>query len=166
MVRFPSLRTPYALFIIVLMVIGIVAAGFFFYNSAIQNPCGDPGPPKFAPLPDQTITVNGQPKTYTAVAANFTGTQQEEVISSYAFYTTALNDPSFPHMVNGNCASDFVTPATITVKITIPPNGQQESLALTFKGGSQPVNAFTSSGQAGLMWDPSVSLLLELLVAQ
>ncbi len=158
MARFAGLKTPYALLIIAIMVLGIVATAFYFYNAANQNPCGDPGPAKFAPIPDQTIGS----KTYAAVAANFTGTGQDEVISNVAFYTTALNDPSIAHLVNGSCASDPYTPASITVNVRFSGTGLQESLSLSFKGTTPNyVEQFTSDSLAGLMWNPgSISLIL------
>ncbi len=143
------------------MVLGIVAAGFYFYYYNL-NPCGTPGGPQFSALPDMDFTVNGQPRTYHAVAANFTGSQQEEVISNVAFLSTALNDPSIPHLVNGNCASDPYTPATIKVRVTFSNTGAQYDLQLTFKGvTSNSVQTFTGDYQAGLQWNPgSVSLIL------
>ena len=158
MVGFAGLKGPYALFIIILMVLGIIATAFYFYNSSSQNPCGDPGPAKFAALPDQIVNA----KSYRAVAANFTGTRQEEVIAGVTFYASSLNDPSLPHLVNGSCASDPYTPASIVVDVTFSSNGLRESLPLRF-GGTTPYQTqqFTSDQQAGLMWNPgSVSLIL------
>ncbi len=163
---FAGLKGPYAVFIILLMVLGIVATAFYFYNATTQNPCGDPGPAKFAAIPDQTLDVNGQPKTYSAVAANFTGTQQVEVISSYAFYTTAFNDPSLQHLINGSCGSDPYTPASITIRVTSSSSGQPEVLTIPqFKGStSNPTQVFISGYHAGLLWNPrstgTVSLVL------
>ena len=60
MAGFAGLKTPYALFIIILMVLGVIAGAFYFYNAANQNPCGNPGPAHFSALPDETISVNSQ----------------------------------------------------------------------------------------------------------
>ena len=165
---FAGLRGPYAVFIIVLMVLGIVATAFYFYNASTQNPCGDPGPAKFAPIPDQTIDVNGQSKTYAAIAANFTGTQQEEVISSVAFYTTAFNDPSIPHLINGSCASDPYAPASISVRVTFSSTGLQEDLQpFSFRGAgfNSDQQVLTQDSQAGLLWFLNTHSLI-LLVAR
>ncbi len=170
MAGFAGLKTPYALFIIVLMVLGVVATAFFFYNAANQNPCGNPGDAQFSSLPDTTITVNGQPRTYHAVAANFTGTNQVEVISSVSFLTTAFNDPLQLHLINGNCASDPYTPASVTVRVVNSITGQQVTLpSLSFRGTTScavPTDCqrFTGDGLAGLEWDPSTTYLT-LLVA-
>lgn len=164
MAGFAGLKTPYALFIIILMVLGVIAGAFYFYNAANQNPCGNPGPAHFSALPDETISVNGQFKPYHAVAANFTGTNQEEVISSVAFLTTAFNDPLQPHLVSGGCYSDPYTPASVTVKVTFFSTGPQE-LSISFRGTtSSTVQQFTQDFQAGLQWDPG-SISLTLLVA-
>ncbi len=161
MVGFAGLKTPYALFIIILMVLGIIATAFYFYNASSQNPCGNPGDAKFAALPAQTISVQGQPKTYNAVAANFTKTQQEEVLSNVAFYTTSFDDPTIAHVINGSCGTDPFTPATVTVRITFSSNGQTELLSLHYKGVTQaPVQNVTSNTNAAIYWDGGPSLIL------
>ena len=153
---FAGLKGPYAVLIIVLMVLGIVATAFYFYNSASKNPCGDPGPAKFSALPDMTIDVGGQPRPYHAIAANFTAANQNEVIQSVAFLTTELNDPILPHLINGSCASDPYTPVSITVQVTFFDSGLRESLSLSFRG--TPYNTaqqvLTTDSQAGLLWNP------------
>ena len=152
-----GLRTPYALFIIALMVLGIVAGIYFYgYNVGNQNPCGDPGPAQFGQVYD--TTVNGQP--FKAVTANFTGTQQTLSISNVQFVSTAFNDPSIPHLLNGQCVGDSSTPATITVRVTFTNTGLQEPLTLAYKDGSTNVQIFTSNNQAGLQWNYGPSLLL------
>jgi hypothetical protein len=159
--RFAGLRTSYALFIIILMVVGIAAtASFLFYNSGGQNPCGTPASPQFAAAPDQTITVDGQPKTYFARSANFTGTGQTETIAGVTFSSTAFNDPSVPHLVNGNCVSDPSTPVTITVRVSFASGGQYD-LLLSYKGSSQPpAQSLTPDGQAALYWNGAPWLYL------
>ncbi len=158
-----GLKTSYALFVIILMVLGIVAGAFYFYNAANQNPCGNPGSPTFTSLADRTINVNGQSKTYHAVAAKFTGTGQDEIIASVTFLTTAFNDPSQAHLLNGNCVSDPYTPISVTVRVTFSSTGLQESLPFRYGGVQSANQTFTTNYQAGLQWNPneqSLSLLV------
>jgi len=163
---FAGLKGPYAVFIIVLMVLGVLAAGFFFYNTTTQNPCGDPGAANFSALPDMTVDVGGQPRNYHAVAANFTKTNQLEAISNVTFLTTEFNDPLQPHLINGACGSDPNSAATITVSVTFRNTGLRESLSLSFRGTSysSTQEALTNNSEAGLLWNPG-SISLTLLVA-
>ena len=170
MVSFAGLKTPYAIFIIVIMVLGIVAGAFFFYNAASQYPCGNPGPAKFSALPDLTLNVNGQPKTYKAIAANFTGTQQPDSFSGVTFTTTAFDDPTIAHVINGSCGTDTSTPASITLRVAFYNTGQSvvvpDQGSFSFKGPYQNFGpAFTPDFRAGIYWDLSVSSSLVLLVA-
>ena len=148
------------------MVLGVLAAGFFFYNAANQNPCGDPGAANFSALPDMTVDVGSQPRNYHAVAANFTKTNQLEAISNVTFLTTEFNDPLQSHLINGSCGSDPYTPATIKVNVTFRNNGRQESLSFSFRGASysSTQEVFTQYSEAGLLWNPG-SISLTLLVA-
>src|SRR2546427_12868603 len=97
MAGFLGLKTPYALFIIALMVLGVIATAFFFYNSGNQNPCGDPGPAQFGQI--YNTTVNSLP--YKAVAANSTRAKQTLSTSNVQFVSTAFNDPSIPQLASG-----------------------------------------------------------------
>ncbi len=162
MARFAGLKTPYALFIITLMVLGVIAAGFYFYSSASQNPCGDPGDASFTSAYQTTVDVNGQPKQFNAVDAAFTKVQQNDAVGNVKFVVTGFDDPSQPHLVNGHCVSDTFTPASITIRVTFTSNGQQEYLSLSYKGSLQyPTEAFTSNSQAGLQWRlGSISIVL------
>jgi hypothetical protein len=162
-----GLKSSYALFIIVLMVLGIVAGAFYFYNAANQNPCGNPGNPQFTSLADRTLNVNGQFKNYHAVSAKFTGTNQDETIASVTFLTMTFNDPSLPHLVSGNCVSDPVTPVSVTVRVTFSSTGLQEDLGPFSYGGvtSNTVQTFTTDYNAGLQWNPGEGSSLTLLVA-
>ena len=151
------------------MVLGIVAGAFFFYNGASQYPCGNPGPAKFSALPDQTLSVNGQPKTFKAIAADFTGTQQTDSFSNVTFTTTAFDDPTIAHVINGSCGTDASTPASITMRVAFSNNGQNEIVpdqgSFSFKGPYHDFGpAFTSNFQAGIYWNLSVSSSLILLV--
>ena len=167
MVAFAGLKGPYAIFIIVLMVLGVVAGAFYFYNAASKNPCGDPGNAVFSALPDTTIDVNGQPKTYHAIAANFTGTGQVEVIQNVAFLTTDFNDPLQPHLINGSCGRDPYTPVSITVKVTFSQTGSQQYLGPVSFRGTTPstVDVLTNDSQAGLLWNPNDAFLTLLVAA-
>jgi len=167
LVGFAGLKGSYAIFIIVLMVLGIVAGAFYFYNAASKNSCGDPGNARFSALPDTTIDVSGQPRTYHAVAANFTGTGQVEVIQNVAFLTTDFNDPLQSHTINGSCASDLYTPASITVEVTFSQTGAQVYLGpISFRGTTpNAVQILTNDSQAGLLWNVGDAFLTLLVAA-
>ena len=157
MVGFAGLKTPYALFIIILMVLGIIAGAFYFYNASTQNPCGSPGPARFGSVYDTNI---GQP--YKAVDANFTGISQTISVAGAQFYTKAFDDPSQSHLINGICGIDPNTPASVTVQITITVTGQQWSLSIVYKGTAGTSQVFTPDSKAGLQWTggPSLTLLV------
>ncbi len=159
MVGFAGLKTPYALFIIILMVLGVIAGAFYFYNAALQNPCGSPGPASFGSVYD-TTSSSGQP--YKAVDANFTGTHQTISVAGAQFYTTAFDDPSQSHLINGICGTDPNTPVSVTVQVTITSNGQQWSLSIMYRGTAGTSQVFTPDSKAGLQWTlgPSLTLLV------
>ena len=159
--RWLRFKRPYAIFIIILMVLGVVAGVYVFYNlSTSGNPCNAPTTPQFSSV--YLTTIDGQ--DYNAVNATFTNTEQNFVFSGVTFLTVSFSDPSLPHLIGSVCGVDNTTAASIQLRVTFSFDGAQESLAnVPFKDGIvYPEHTLSQhfSPQAGMYYFPGDSYVV------
>ena len=148
-------RVVLAIIIVIVSLVGVVATAYSFYRPAANNaqPCVRS---TFSPVYDVTNPING--KYYQAVKANFTTVDQNFVFGSVTFLVVEFNDPSLPHLDNGQCvaSTDKTSPATIKIQLTFATDGSTEPLTMTFKGTQTQQQAFSTHSHptAGILWYP------------
>ncbi len=155
---------PYALFIIVLMVLGVIGGVYYFYDLGVSqaNPCGVPTKATFSKVYFMTI----QTQSWEMVNATFTESQPGSfVFPAVTFQTLAFSDPTIPHLISGVCGTDNTTPASISLQVTFSKDGAVETIpTMQFKGQIQgpTYQCSTHTGpQACVVWyskDPYVIL--------
>ena len=144
--------------------VGLVA---YAYSLALQNnptssnPCAPPS------TSSNTYGANFQGTEYWSQNVTFTDINQQIALVGVQFVTASFSDQSVSHLENGQCVSvsSPTTQASISVRITFN-SGSSETLALTYKGGSQNEQFILSahlSPRAGLLWQPGKSYLILLV---
>jgi len=146
-----------AIIVVIVSLVGVVATAYSFYRPTPTNNAQLCGPGStFSPVYDVTNPING--KYYQAVKTNFTNIDQNFVFGSVTFLVVELNDPSLPHLENGQCvaSTDKTSPATIKIQLSFATDGSTEPLTMTFKGGlpQQQVFSAHSYPRAGILWYP------------
>lgn len=151
----------FALFVIAIMVMAVVAGAFTYFQFLLPPPdCGEPTNP--TPLLSGPFTVTHNNLQFNARNTTFSGPNQIVVIgndpNTITFQTTVYSDPSKPHLVGGECVTDPSAPVTLLLKVRFQTDSQTEDLQLQYGGNPlrTPEPAFTThtNPQAGVRWTP------------
>ncbi len=144
-------KRTYALFVILVTIGGVLAAGFAYFN--FFQGCGTPPAPRSYGGVYAT-TFNGI--TFLAINYTFTSTGQSVVIGNVTFQSVQFFDPSFPHLVSGQCITDTTSPATLIMNARFFPAGLVYQLGIQYGVTRTYQEEFTecSGSQAAVLWYP------------